>query len=83
MWNGHGESFAVPRATPKGVEASLPSGSYTSTPKGGTNAPDPSSTLALDARKEPEVTSTESSELQQWDGHEPHVAKAQRAEFCS
>ena len=50
MWDGHGESFAVPRATPKGAEASLPSGSYTSAPKGGTDAPDPSPALALDAR---------------------------------
>ena len=58
----------MPRATPKGAEASLPSGSYTSAPKGGTDAPDPSSALALDAREEPEVTSAESPELQQWDG---------------
>ena len=43
-------------------------GSYTSAPKGGTDAPDPSAALVLDARKEPEVTSAESSELQQWDG---------------
>ena len=68
MWDGHGESFAVPRATPKGAEASLPSGSYTSAPRGGTDAPDPSSALALDAREEPEVTSAESLELQQLDG---------------
>ena len=30
MWDGHGEHFMVPRATPKGAKASLPSGSYTS-----------------------------------------------------
>ena len=35
MWDGHGENFMVPRATFKGAEASLPSGSYTSAPKGG------------------------------------------------
>ena len=32
MWDGHGESFAVPRATSAGVEVALPIGSYTSAP---------------------------------------------------
>ena len=67
MWDGHGESFTVPRTTPKVAEASLPSGSYTSAPKGGTDAPDHSSALGMDSHGEPEVTFAESAELQQWD----------------
>ena len=86
MWDGHGESFAVPRATPTGAEASLPSGSYTSAPKGGTDAPDPSPALALDAREEPEVTSAESPELQQGDG-QPNLHSVEpgsrRCSWCS
>ena len=63
MWDGHGESFAVPRATSKGAEASLPSGSYTSAPKFGTDAPAPSSALGVGSHEEREVTSAESPEL--------------------
>ena len=43
--------------------AALPSGSY----KGGTDAPDHSSALGMDSHGEPEVTSADRSELQQWD----------------
>ena len=57
----------VPCATPKGAEASLPSSSYTSAPKGGTEAQDHSSALGMDSHSEPVVTSADSPELQQWD----------------
>ena len=64
MWDGHGESFAVPRATSKGAEASLPSGSYTSAPDVGTDTPGHPSALRTDSHGKPEVTSEEFPELQ-------------------
>ena len=39
MWDGHGESFAVPRATRNSAEVALPIGSYTSAPDVGTDTP--------------------------------------------
>ena len=59
MWDGHGESFAVPR----GAEASLPSGSYTSAPDVGTDTPGHPLALRTDAHSKPEVASEECPEL--------------------
>ena len=55
MWDGHGENFMVPCAASKGAKASLPSGSCTSAPKRGTEAPDHS------------LEWTPTASLQQWD----------------
>ena len=63
MWDGHGERFAVPRATSKGAEASLPSGSYTSAPDMGTDTPGHPSAFRTDAHSKPEVASEECPEL--------------------
>ena len=54
----------MPRATSKGAEASLPSGSYTSAPNVGTDTPGHLSALRTDSHSKPEVTSEECSELQ-------------------
>ena len=40
MSDGHGESFAVPRATAEGAEVALPIGSYTSAPGDNLDPPD-------------------------------------------
>ena len=84
MWNGHDENFMVPRVASKGVEASLPSGSYTSAPKADTEAPDHSSALEMDSHSELEVTSANSSELQQRDWQPNSLWHAfDVREFCS
>ena len=63
MWDGHGECFAVARATSKGAEASLPSGSYTSAPDMGTDTPGHPSAFRTDAHSKPEVASEGCPEL--------------------
>ena len=67
MWDGHGESFAVPRATPKkGAEVALPIGSYTSAPDVGTDTPGHPPVIGTDphGRPAPRLAPEECAELQ-------------------
>ena len=66
MWDGHEESFAVPRATPKGAEVALPIGSYTSAPDVGTDTPNHPSATMTDphGRPAPRLASLKRAELQ-------------------
>ena len=54
----------------------------TSAPKGGTEAPDHSSALGMDSHGEPEVTSADSPQLEEWDW-QPNPLWHAPAGFCS
>ena len=55
MWDGHGESFVVPRATSGGAEVALPIGSYTSAPGDNLDPPD----VGTDIPGHPPATGTD------------------------
>ena len=54
----------MPRATPKGAEAPLPSGSYTSAPDVGTDTPGHPPAIGTDSHSKPALASEECAELQ-------------------